>query len=742
MSARHPETQGTITKKRATDKVNNAFSTIQKILTYQLPIPPPPLPVAGGGISAGSGTTFPILYPIAELGNQTNTISINLANQNLHYQKMVINTAGTTNISFDGLLLNKAIVFTLDVSIGVAGVVAVNWPANLFNLPTLPIVNGSRYELHIAGFRDGTEERYTVVGSSLSGSGGSNHWSDIIIDVDKDMLGFGLSDLSFISLEGSAPTQHSDFGVNSNYSVYDFIDSVNTNIGHIFQINNLGYFQIIHNMAATPHTDFLYAQVPFNMNNFGIYNINDLEFNSTGLFQKITTSGDGKVYNFFSNSIKLMDLSPETAHNGGVLEVFTYPSDVSSFASIKVVSNISPAVNNRLIGEYSFDGLDSLGLQQSYAQIRANTTNTDVNNLSGSLFFQLWNNSVPGSPFIFNVISLSGDRTVGIGLNMQANNIFNSGHIKTSTTNTYDIGSSTFTFAGIYMNTLNFKTTANGLSLSSSGDGSVLNFNVNGNTDLFNMTGSALGGFGTFQVNRIGQIKVTNLLNNPATLNEVLGLYAFDGYNGQSTHTQITYGEISAIASNVTHPNEAGDIQVYSLSSGAITQMFTFSGKTLQNISVVPFKVDQGGGNPPLIIDNLGSFAAYGNNGGHLFENQSKTTFYFGAFKPNVFYQGITMVVNARSNSSYIVDATNGQGSDLIITMTDNSFTRNCQLPNANDFTARFLIVKNLGTQSVFLTTVSSQTVDGMASGAYTLNQYNSAILFSSGGQWYVAAKV
>lgn len=700
------------------------------------------MPTAGGGISVGSGTQFPILYPIGEIGNVSGNVTINLANQNLHYQKFNINAAGVTTFAFDGLLLNKAIIFTLDITIGIAGVTAVNWPANLFNIPTLPITNGSRYVLYISGFKDGTEERYEVVGSSLTGSGGSNLWSNITIDTNKDMLGFNLTDIGILELKGSALTQYSAYFVNSNYNIIDFEDSVNTNIGHIFTINGLGYLQIIHNTASIPHTDFLFAQVNFNMNNYGLYNINDLEFNSTGLFQKITTSGDGKVYNFYANSIKLMDLSPEISHNGGVFEIFTYPSDVNSFASIKVVSNISPAVNNRLIGEYSFDGLDSFGLQQSYAQIRGYATNVNDSDLSGSIFFQLWNNSIHGSPFIFNVISLSGDIATGIGLNMQANNIFNSGNIKTSTTNTYDIGSSSFTFAGIYINTLNFKTTANGLYLSTSGDGKVLNFNVNGNTDLFNMTGSTLGGFGTFQVNQIGQIKVTNLLNNPAVLNQVLGLYAFDGYDGQSTHNQITYGEITCIASNVTHPHEAGDIEVYSLSSGSITQMFTFSGKTLQNISVVPLVVDQGGGNPPLIMDNLGTFASYGNNGGHLFQNQPKSTFYFGAFKPNVFYQGITMVVNSRTNSSYTVDATNGQGSDLIITMSDNTFTRNCQLPNANDFTARFLIVKNLGVQSVFLTTVSSQTVDGQASGAYTLAQYGSAVLFSSGGQWYVAAKV
>src|SRR6185437_4506448 len=148
--------------------------------------------------------------------------------------------------------------------------------------------------------------------------------------------------------------------------------------------------------------------------------------------------------------------------------------------------------------------------------------------------------------------------------------------------------------------------------------------------------------------------------------------------------------------------------------------------------------------NLPLTIDTLGSFVSYANSGGHLFQNAAKNTFYFGAFKPNVFYQGISMVVNQRSNASYTVDSLNGAGSYLIITMTDNSFTRNCTLPDANQYLGRFLIIKNLGSHSVFLVTVGGQTVDGQASGAYTLTggTFASAILFAAGGNWFVAAKV
>ena len=192
MVARHASTLATITKKQSIGKLNNAFSTIQKLATYQLPIPPAPLPTAGGGVSVGSGTTFPILYPINEHGNVEPLLGFNLSGSDSHYQKAnIIVPFLPCTVLFDGLLPNKAIVFTLDITIGCTPFPGFIWPANLYNIPSgIPTTEGSRFVLYISGFKDGTEERYEVVGVSLTGAGGSTNWSSIVIDatnINKDM---------------------------------------------------------------------------------------------------------------------------------------------------------------------------------------------------------------------------------------------------------------------------------------------------------------------------------------------------------------------------------------------------------------------------------------------------------------------------------------------------------------------------------------------------------------------------
>lgn len=257
------------------------------------------------------------------------------------------------------------------------------------------------------------------------------NWSDVIIDTNKDMLGFSLTNLGSIGFKGASPSQTEDEFILGNFMHYDFADTITNNIGFEFSINGSAYFQIVKNTASTPFTNFLFANVPFNMNNFTIYNIDDLRFNSTGLGQQINTSGDGKVFNFFVNGIGLMTLSPETSFNGGVLEVLTDTTNSNSFSNIKIVNLYTPVSNNKLLGEYSFDGKDDGGSQQSYFQIRGYAQNTNIANLSGTIYFQTWNNAIGGSPILSNIMSLSGDTVVGIGMNMQGNAITNVSSLQT-----------------------------------------------------------------------------------------------------------------------------------------------------------------------------------------------------------------------------------------------------------------------------------------------------------------------
>lgn len=228
-----------------------------------------------------------------------------------------------------------------------------------------------------------------IQGIASSGSGSGTLWSDITIDVSKNMLGFGLTDLGFITLLGDTTSHHTDYFMSSNFNIMNLVDTDHTNIGFALEINGGGYFQIVHNTAATPFTDFLYAQVPFNMNNFIIYNIDDLRFHSTGNIQQINTSGDGKVFNFLVDGLDLMHFSHNGSFigNAAVLELFSNASDSTSFPSYKAVNVKTPAVNGRLIGEYAFDGPNSSGTQITYAKIQAFTANVPAGNEAGLFSF-------------------------------------------------------------------------------------------------------------------------------------------------------------------------------------------------------------------------------------------------------------------------------------------------------------------------------------------------------------------
>lgn len=165
MGARHEPSFITITKKRAFDENAKILADLQKLQNYQGQIPHTFLPLKGGGQAVGSGTSFPILAPITQLGTQGQTIKINVAGPGAHYQTLALtNPGGPTNVSFTGLIPLKSIIFALDVLISTSNLPVINWPSNLFNIPkALPTALNSRYVLLIEGYRSLTEERYVVL---------------------------------------------------------------------------------------------------------------------------------------------------------------------------------------------------------------------------------------------------------------------------------------------------------------------------------------------------------------------------------------------------------------------------------------------------------------------------------------------------------------------------------------------------------------------------------------------------
>lgn len=74
-------------------------------------------------------------------------------------------------------------------------------------------------------------------------------------------------------------------------------------------------------------------------------------------------------------------------------------------------------------------------------------------------------------------------------------------------------------------------------------------------------------------------------------------------------------------------------------------------------------------------------------------------------------------------------------GSDELVNCTTGTFA--VTLPTAVGFTGQY-IIKNSGTGVITLNTTSSQTIDGVASGLQTLNQYDAITLRSDGANWII----
>ncbi len=170
MSARHSGTIGSQVK-TGKEKDGLLFKELQKLQTTQLPVVPTLHPVAGRGI-AGGGTQYPLWLPAIDIGIiSIASIDINLANPNAHYTKILDDVSDLT-INFINLISDRAIVFTVDITIQTASFNSLTFVPSLSELPTgLPTLQGSRFALIIVGFKTASDERFTVINSGNTSSG-------------------------------------------------------------------------------------------------------------------------------------------------------------------------------------------------------------------------------------------------------------------------------------------------------------------------------------------------------------------------------------------------------------------------------------------------------------------------------------------------------------------------------------------------------------------------------------------
>lgn len=75
---------------------------------------------------------------------------------------------------------------------------------------------------------------------------------------------------------------------------------------------------------------------------------------------------------------------------------------------------------------------------------------------------------------------------------------------------------------------------------------------------------------------------------------------------------------------------------------------------------------------------------------------------------------------------------------DFVIDCTSGTFTVTLPTAVGTSGKAAMFIIKNSGTGVITLATTSGQTIDGSASGAITLNQYDSLTVVSNNVDWII----
>lgn len=98
--------------------------------------------------------------------------------------------------------------------------------------------------------------------------------------------------------------------------------------------------------------------------------------------------------------------------------------------------------------------------------------------------------------------------------------------------------------------------------------------------------------------------------------------------------------------------------------------------------------------------------------------------------KATLIASGLTLAYVAKT-ANYTIATT-----DTVIDCTSNSF--DLTLPTAVGISGKVYYLKNSGTGTITLKTTSSQTIDGQASGAITLIQYESYTVQSNGANWII----
>jgi len=147
-------------------------------------------------IPGGSGS-FPIIPPVNVIGSVGTNQNLNLSLTTAHSHTLTL--TASIDITFSNFpTATNQLEWEVEITQDGTGGHVITWPAEVVNPPTL---NTSAGSVVVVVFRTNDGGTTVRVGNTVTttGTGGfSGNWSDVVIDTNKDMLAFNLSNLSSI----------------------------------------------------------------------------------------------------------------------------------------------------------------------------------------------------------------------------------------------------------------------------------------------------------------------------------------------------------------------------------------------------------------------------------------------------------------------------------------------------------------------------------------------------------------
>ena len=516
---------------------------------------------------------------------------------------------------------------------------------------------------------DAIQNKWQVIsnGSSSGGDNLGNHTATTDLKLENNKIYFNTGLTKYIQNDNS-------LGIN-------YVTPSSTS--HWFHIGGVGSYTF----GIT--TGGVSTQVPILMNNHYLEGVDYIDFNSSGSIQKIDTSADGKVFNFYTNNTQRLNISENSLLNG-TLELYGAGGTGSqASASFKTVST-QTATTNLYIGDFVFDGKNNLGVQKTYADIIAQSVDTTSGSEDGAI--------------LFNVITAG---TLSNRLTLNSSGLANAGTFSSLGYVTfYGGGYLGGTFSADIITGIDYLTfgvtSGNSPKIDVSTNGKVINFytntqttsrvNISENT-LLNGTLELYGAGGT-----VGQASASfkTVSTQTAATNLYIGDFVFDGKN--SSGVQTTYADIIAQSATTTAGAENGAILFNIKTAGTLTNRLTLNSSGLTN---------------------AGTFSSIGS------ATFSSYLIAAGGLRASVF---------TVASGTYAVDPT-----DVTVVSTNTSGTVTLNLPSASTNAGAFYIFykRNAGGSTV-INRAGSDLIDGATS--YSLiNQFQTVLMQSDGAaKWMV----